>query len=53
MVPRCDGAEAGIREAVPRDVEGVLAFAEYVLTNAGRLWVEASLEQKQRLQKVL
>ena len=35
------------------DVEGVLAFAEYVLTNAGRLWVEVSLEQKQRLQKVL
>jgi len=35
------------------DVEGVLAFAEYVLTNPGRLWVEASLEQKQRLQKVL
>ena len=35
------------------DVEGVLGFAEYVLANAGRLWVEASLEQKQRLQKVL
>jgi hypothetical protein len=35
------------------DVEGVLAFADYVPTNAGRLWVEASLDQKQRLQKVL
>ena len=33
------------------DVEGVLAFAECVLTNAGRLWLEASLEQKQRLQR--
>ena len=35
------------------DVEGVLAFAEYALTNPGRLWIEASLGQKQRLQKVL
>ncbi len=34
------------------DVESVLAFAEYVLSNPGRLWGEASLEQKQRLQKV-
>jgi site-specific DNA recombinase len=35
------------------NIEGVVAFAEHVLTNPGRLWVEASLEQKQRLQKVL
>ena len=34
------------------DVEGVLAFAEHLLTNAGRLWMEASLDQKQRLQQV-
>ena len=35
------------------DVEGLLVFAEYLLSNAGRLWMEASLEQKQRLQNVL
>jgi site-specific DNA recombinase len=35
------------------DVEGMLAFAEYVLTDAARLWLEAPLDQKQRLQKVL
>jgi site-specific DNA recombinase len=35
------------------DVEGVLNFAEYFLGNAARLWVEASIEQKQRLQKLL
>ena len=34
------------------DVEGVLAFAEHVLVNAARLWVEFSLDQKQRLQQV-
>ncbi len=34
------------------DVEGVLAFAEHLLTNAARLWMEASLDQKQRLQTV-
>lgn len=35
------------------DVEGVLAFAEYVLANVARMWAEASLDQKQRLQRVL
>ena len=35
------------------DVEGMLAFAQYVVLNAARLWVEMSLNQKQRLQKVL
>ena len=34
------------------DVAGVLDFAEHLLTNAGRLWMEASLDQKQRLQQV-
>ena len=34
------------------DVEGVLAFADHLLTNAARLWMEASLDQKQRLQNV-
>ena len=35
------------------DVDGVLAFAEHVLTNAARLWMELGLDQKQRLQQVL
>jgi site-specific DNA recombinase len=32
------------------DVEGILAFAERVLPRASDLWVQASLEQRQRLQ---
>ena len=35
------------------DVEGALAFSHYVMPNAARLWVEASLDQKQRLQQAL
>ena len=35
------------------DVEALLSFSQYVLVNAARLWQEASLDQKQRLQKVL
>jgi site-specific DNA recombinase len=35
------------------DAEAVVDFACHLATNASRLWLEASLEQKQRLQKVL
>lgn len=35
------------------DVEMVLNFSQYLFLNAARLWTEASLDQKQRLQKVL
>ena len=35
------------------DVEGVLCFAEHLLRNVGRAWLEASLDQRQRLQQVL
>lgn len=35
------------------DIDGVLAFAEHVLANASRLWMELGLDQKQRLQQVL
>ncbi len=35
------------------DVEAILKFSQHVLLNAARLWIEASLDQKQRLQKVL
>ena len=33
-------------------MEGVLAFAERVLPRAADLWVQASLNQKQRLQQL-
>lgn len=32
------------------DVEGILAFAERILPRAADLWVQASFNQKQRLQ---
>jgi hypothetical protein len=35
------------------DVEGVVSFAEHLLTNAARLWIELGLDQKQQLQQVL
>ena len=35
------------------DVEGVLNFAETVILDARRLWIEGDLGQRQRLQKVL
>ena len=34
------------------DVEGILPFAELVLPRAADLWVEASLEQRQRFQQL-
>ena len=34
------------------DVEGILAFAERVLPHAADLWVQASLEQRQRFQQL-
>jgi hypothetical protein len=30
-----------------------LAYAEHLLLNAARLWVDANLDQKQRLQRVI
>lgn len=35
------------------DVEAILSFAEAVLPSSARMWVQASLDQRQRLQKVL
>ena len=32
------------------DIEGTLAFAEHLVTHSSRLWIEAGLEQRQRLQ---
>ena len=34
------------------DVQGILAFTERVLPRATDLWVQASLNQKQRLQQL-
>ena len=34
------------------DVKGILAFAERVLPSASNLWVQSSLDQKQRLQQL-
>lgn len=48
-------AELELSEAVTNqlDVEGILGFAERVLTNVDRLWPEVSLEQKLQLQLAL
>lgn len=48
-------AETALHEAKldEIDVEGIVAFAEHVLSDAARLWSESSLDQRQRLQKVL
>jgi len=35
------------------DFEGLLGFAEYVVTNAARLWMEATAEQRPRLPRAL
>jgi hypothetical protein len=35
------------------DVESVLEFARHLLLNAARMWIQASLDQRQRLQSVL
>jgi site-specific DNA recombinase len=35
------------------DIEEVLEFAQHVLGNAAHLWLESSIDQRQRLQKVL
>lgn len=34
------------------DIEGTLAFAEHLVTHSSRLWIEAALDQRQRLQKL-
>jgi hypothetical protein len=33
------------------DVEGLLAYAEFLILNARRLWEEARVDQRQRLQR--
>jgi len=46
---RIDGHSGQLDEL---DVEGILAFAERVLPRAADLWVQASLEQRQRFQQL-
>ena len=47
-------AEVELHEATIEDVDvvGIVGFAEHLLTNAARLWRAASLDQRQRLQRV-
>ncbi len=49
-----DVAEQELREADVEhiDVEAVLAFAEKLVERPRELWLESTLEQKQRLQRV-
>ena len=35
------------------DVEGILGFAEHLVANAGRLWLEGSLQQRQMIQRAI
>jgi hypothetical protein len=41
-----------ITELEELDVEGILAFAERILPRASDLWVQASLDQRQRFQQL-
>ena len=47
--------EAELSEAIVDhlDMEGLLAFAEHLITNAARLWIAVGIDQKQQLQQVL
>ena len=47
---RPDGPASGQLDEL--DVEGILAFAERVLPRAADLWVQASLDQRQRFQQL-
>jgi site-specific DNA recombinase len=49
MLARIDRHSGQLEEL---DVEGILAFAERVLPRAADLWVQASLEQRQRFQQL-
>jgi hypothetical protein len=53
VVDRDRGQDRHHAEAVDElDVEGILAFAERILPRASDLWVQASLDDKQRLQQL-
>ena len=45
-------AEQELRQAESNflDLEGVLVFAEKIITSPARLWLESTLDQRQRLQ---
>jgi site-specific DNA recombinase len=47
---RIELEEARIEEV---DVEGILGYAEHVLNNGAQLWIDATPEQRQRLQLAL
>jgi hypothetical protein len=47
-----DAAEVDLRQVESQflDLEGVLTFAEKIISSPARLWLESSLDQRQRLQ---
>jgi len=47
-----EAAQVELRQAESQflDLEGVLAFAEKIVTSPARLWLESSVDQRQRLQ---
>ena len=47
-----DAAQVELRQAESQflDLEGVLIFAEKIVTSPARLWLESSVDQRQRLQ---
>lgn len=49
-----DQVQRELREAESEyvDLEGVLAFAEKIISRPARLWLESSLDQRQRLQTI-
>ena len=49
---RCEDRPPRRRRSTKLDVEGILAFAERILPRASDMWVQASLDYKQRLQQL-
>jgi DNA invertase Pin-like site-specific DNA recombinase len=45
--------ELGDAKVEETDIEGMLNYAQFVVTNASYLWLEADLAQRQRLQRIL
>jgi site-specific DNA recombinase len=55
LTAEIDEVQAELRNAEVEhiELEAVLAFAERIITRPARLWLESSLDQRQRLQKTL
>jgi site-specific DNA recombinase len=55
LTKEIDAAGVELRQAESQflDLEGVLGFAEKIVTAPTRMWLESSIDQRQRLQQVL